>query len=475
MRILPVAVFFCLSASNQQHAEAFSPPVPKRRLSTMIFWLDNETLTVKKKAACHKSRVHQMEASKKQAKVEDTPLSKSEKIQEMASFLAIQLLGVAMKEISKEDGESKMSMEDMQRLTEALQGPLVETKQAQDKLETTWDAAGDAVEDLLGEKGVTTVPKRAQSKTEEKKIPKDDPAAADEKQELTVETSVDTKPVEAPARTTLEKPDVQPKTETETSKVTKSLPSPDGVRIPKVISAEFGKPLEVEVSNVNPLRHPLKRDASRSTESTAATPEIKQGKKEEAVVSKDKLKRSTTAAVNMVSSSTAKKQEQFQRNLLATRFKLEAHSKSHKEAPESDQTSNDPVSPELSTSSKKSVIVEEPTIEKSSASTVESSSQGESIEIIREFLSQPPSKPSPISIPKISESRLKSIIEARRQPKAYDEEAHVAERYAKMAVQDRAFAILFDLGMVEENKDPKDPSYDHSDDDDYCEHSNPSS
>ena len=61
-------------------------------------------------------------------------------------------------------------------------------------------------------------------------------------------------------------------------------------------------------------------------------------------------------------------------------------------------------------------------------------------------------------------------MEARRQPKQYDEEASVAEKYAKMSVEERAFSILFDLGMVEANKDPKDPSYDHSNDDDYCEH-----
>jgi hypothetical protein len=76
-----------------------------------------------------------------------------------------------------------------------------------------------------------------------------------------------------------------------------------------------------------------------------------------------------------------------------------------------------------------------------------------------------------LTISKISESRLKSIIEARRQPKAFDEESKVAEKYAKMSVEDRAFAILYDLGMVDENKDPRDPSYDHSVDDDICEHS----
>mmetsp|Transcript_8557 Transcript_8557/g.14984 ORF Transcript_8557/g.14984 Transcript_8557/m.14984 type:complete len:103 (-) Transcript_8557:45-353(-) len=73
---------------------------------------------------------------------------------------------------------------------------------------------------------------------------------------------------------------------------------------------------------------------------------------------------------------------------------------------------------------------------------------------------------------KISESRLKSIIDARRQPKPFDEESKVAEKYASMSVEDRAFAILYDLGLIENNVDPRDPNYDHSSDDEICEHSN---
>lgn len=59
---------------------------------------------------------------------------------------------------------------------------------------------------------------------------------------------------------------------------------------------------------------------------------------------------------------------------------------------------------------------------------------------------------------------------ALRQPKSKDEESKLAEKYAKMdSLEDRAYAVLCDLGMIEEHKDPRDPSYDHSKDDELCE------
>ncbi|KAL3904931.1 MAG: hypothetical protein SGILL_009882 [Bacillariaceae sp.] len=385
----------------------------------------------------------------------------------------------------------------MQKLTEAFQGPVVETKQqAQDKLETTWDAAAaaadNAVDELLGDEGMTKLdsPTTTQPKTEDK------PLDTVEKEDLKVDTvkktavvtpttteykTIAAKEKAAPAVET--KTELKPKTENAVTKeqpkvATKSLKSPEGVRIPDVISAEFGKPLEVETANVNPLRHPPKRGPITKTEPKAEKPkEEVSPKKEEpkppnSVVASKPLGSSGQVATNDEQlAETKRKQEQFQRNLLETRFNLESKSK----AKQGETTSPDAASSEdqRSTSSedKDSAAGDgvPPTFEKSIVPTA-AESQGESIELIRDFLSQPPSKPSPISIPNISESRLKSIIEARRQPKACDEEASVAQRYSRMSMGDRAFAILFDLGMVEQNKDPKDPSYDHSDDDSYCEH-----
>eukprot|EP00751_Fragilariopsis_kerguelensis_P043338 CAMPEP_0171024346 /NCGR_PEP_ID=MMETSP0736-20130129/32835_1 /TAXON_ID=186038 /ORGANISM="Fragilariopsis kerguelensis, Strain L26-C5" /LENGTH=422 /DNA_ID=CAMNT_0011464079 /DNA_START=312 /DNA_END=1582 /DNA_ORIENTATION=+ len=65
--------------------------------------------------------------------------------------------------------------------------------------------------------------------------------------------------------------------------------------------------------------------------------------------------------------------------------------------------------------------------------------------------------------------RVSDTIVARSQPKSPDEESKLADRYASMSVEERAFAVLFDPGMIKKNKDPKDPSYDHTHDDEYCD------
>eukprot|EP00535_Pseudo-nitzschia_heimii_P000919 CAMPEP_0197185512 /NCGR_PEP_ID=MMETSP1423-20130617/12086_1 /TAXON_ID=476441 /ORGANISM="Pseudo-nitzschia heimii, Strain UNC1101" /LENGTH=562 /DNA_ID=CAMNT_0042636597 /DNA_START=140 /DNA_END=1828 /DNA_ORIENTATION=- len=73
------------------------------------------------------------------------------------------------------------------------------------------------------------------------------------------------------------------------------------------------------------------------------------------------------------------------------------------------------------------------------------------------------------SLSLISESRIETIV-ALRQPKSSDEEIQLAAKYAKMEkLEDRAYLLLRDLGMIDEHQDPQDPSYDHSKDDEYCE------
>jgi hypothetical protein len=51
------------------------------------------------------------------------------------------------------------------------------------------------------------------------------------------------------------------------------------------------------------------------------------------------------------------------------------------------------------------------------------------------------------------------IALARQQPKSREEDLKFQERYAGMSLEDLAFAILYDLGMVEKNMDPNDPNY----------------
>ena len=49
--------------------------------------------------------------------------------------------------------------------------------------------------------------------------------------------------------------------------------------------------------------------------------------------------------------------------------------------------------------------------------------------------------------------------------------APVAEKkdYDSMDLEDKAFSILVDLGMVDETPDPDSPDYDHSNDDEFVE------
>lgn len=61
--------------------------------------------------------------------------------------------------------------------------------------------------------------------------------------------------------------------------------------------------------------------------------------------------------------------------------------------------------------------------------------------------------------------RKAAIIEARSQPKSAEVEAELAARYGVMDLEDRAFNILLDLGIIEASPDPSSPQYDDSKDD----------
>lgn len=58
-----------------------------------------------------------------------------------------------------------------------------------------------------------------------------------------------------------------------------------------------------------------------------------------------------------------------------------------------------------------------------------------------------------------------AIANARRQPKSLEEEAVLAAKYGAMDLEQMAFTILVDLGMVDLNIDPDDPNRDTSKDD----------
>lgn len=52
-------------------------------------------------------------------------------------------------------------------------------------------------------------------------------------------------------------------------------------------------------------------------------------------------------------------------------------------------------------------------------------------------------------------------------PESPPDEATLAEKYASMSEEERAFAILLDLGMIKSSPDPDDPNYDSSSDDEF--------
>lgn len=62
-----------------------------------------------------------------------------------------------------------------------------------------------------------------------------------------------------------------------------------------------------------------------------------------------------------------------------------------------------------------------------------------------------------------------AVMNARKQPKSAEEEAALASKYGAMDLEERAFTILADLGMIELNPDPSDPDRDTSKDDDDME------
>jgi cold shock CspA family protein len=62
-----------------------------------------------------------------------------------------------------------------------------------------------------------------------------------------------------------------------------------------------------------------------------------------------------------------------------------------------------------------------------------------------------------------------AVMKARSQPKSPEDAAALAARYGAMDLEERAFSILADLGMIELHLDPDDPERDTSHDDDDME------
>jgi hypothetical protein len=588
---------------------------------------------------------------------------RSTKVREMASFLAMQLLEKAMQETGKEDGKSKMEMEDVQKLADTLQ-TLSGTKQAQDEVESTWKAAGEAVEEkkLLNvevpetsssmEEETLSVESSAPPASKEEELDEavlsdtiaaesEDVASIDAEEEeeeapLNIESIYDSSEGESSSQVADESvheedieeelilDDVKPAAETSVEQEPEPvvlekeedaeasaeafeslLSDPDtaataGVmaRFPDIVSKDFGRSLDVEASDIPPLRDSSKpkrkADTLETVADTAPTPETVDGSivetaltaettEEVEIASVEESQPETTEPEDLASSVSdasiseeekdedapqaetvdseevdAQMQEEVEQPVVldesdsvdmqeeveqpvvldesdsvdgateaeeATLDSLATEADTQGEAedetivsessgseedaeespeeattiqedetevpaaqedendgrvaaePDSGKDVEDQDSPEDSTAQESET--ETPaiaTLESADSST--SSTQGKFLQGIRNFF---PSKreqpsltevhetlPNTITIPGLT-SREDLIMEARKQPKSPEEEAKLAAKYGSMSIEDRAFAILTDLGMVEMSPNPDDPNYDHSQDDEYCE------
>jgi len=444
--------------------------------------------------------------------------SGSYKVKEMASFLSIQLLEKVMAEAMKPEGESTMDLEVVERITKALQmssSPSPEAPTApSDSGEADDILAMDPVETTIAESNVATeISSPAPSEIETPEL--DNSASSDDDDATTSSTaSSPVPPTETPKPEEEEKDSVAPAEE----KVSAVVDVPEVVR----------KPLEIIQSGIPPLRPesiPQKNavvaeDSETQAETiaevaeTVDAPQLEADDEEansvtndsppEEEVPDDEAEAPESVSEEEIIDEAAvldmkKAEESFRRSLLkqkleydakeATRIESEADCSTSDEMQVDTTTSSTPIevaseeeaaeaisedaSLELERLEEETTKEEVETPEEETIEEEEEASQEESDDTNRtEAESDSEAVPPPAateSPPIISERRVETIV-ALRQPKPTEEESKLAEKYANMeSLEDRAYALLCDLGMIEEHKDPRDPSYDHSKDDDFCE------
>jgi hypothetical protein len=470
-------------------------------------------------------RLYAVKESSKKSSTADS--SSSAKIQEMAAFLSIQLLEKVMAEAMKEDGESTMDLDAVQRITEALQykkpsssssSSETETKQEEEeesaKLETTATATSNsaAEEDKVAVKeSIKTTESTSENTTIESKN-KDDASKKEEEKKIS--------PLEIVAS---DIPPLRPS----------SIPKRE-LKSSSTVTEQEGEEKEKETTQSSEIIIEDNKVSSPLVDEEDQEKEISQ--KIETSKEEEEVEVGNWAAPIVLEKQTPG--ESFQRKLLEKQFEYNALARVVQVEEENDDgdsdlnddatTAPDEASYTSSSNYIGQVEEEETTIEatqlpaqdddsdsttqlssllgdvdvaneeeeSSSSSSSSSSSQGESTtpksegesyqsdrldDVVQSkssssqfgSSSSPPlttttassSSSSPLPI---SERRLQFMV-ARRQPKSQNEESKLAEKYKMMPIEERAYTLLFDLGMIDENKDPKDPSYDHTNDDEYCD------
>ncbi len=406
-------------------------------------------------------------ATKGRSKAPDTAIaSSSDKVKEMASFLSIQLLEKVMAEAMKPEGEGTMDLEAVERITQALQT----TTESPSKTSTPASEAtsdGTKTDDVsLSEEETPTM--KSDETTE----------ATLYAPPVTTETEPDEVPLppitDSDSATIASEKTVSTETIPETVEEEVVPPVPEPVASAPPLPEIVRKPLEVIESNILPLRPesiPQRTDPIAEDEQVeetieevvvAATPTEEE--KEEAIIEEESSPEEPVAEESDESAEEElerkKAQESFQRRLLQQKLVFDKkaaariETEEDAEAPESNDeeetqkgefTITDIVSPETPQEEP-----EPPKAEPESPNLTKRSSS------------------STIPLSEL-ERRVETIVNL-RQPKSTDEESKLAEKYGQMEnLEDRAFTLLLNLGMIKEHEDPKDSAYDHSNDDDLCD------
>jgi hypothetical protein len=281
--------------------------------------------------------------------------------------------------------------------------------------------------------------------------------------------------------------------ETQPDDVTSSAALP--VRIPDAISTEYGKPLEVIVNNVLPIKPKYGRASASSVQEKVESPETSPT---------DPSPPSTTTLMStaipvrereMVDMAVdgelegpeageplTSKTDDVEKPVLFSEMTLELMSEEPIDAPPttSEETDNElenvddlVTSPPSDASTSLRTIVKTKVLNlfKRKGSTVETSPLETSIDepttstmtttfiATKEKISAAARR---LVQKRAAVDRTVLVARARQQPKSEQEERLLAEKYGSMGLEERAFTILYDLGMIEINPNLNDPNEEDS-------------
>ena len=347
--------------------------------------------------------------------------SQSEKVKAMAAFVSIQLLEMVMREAMKEDGESTIDLESVERLTKALQMSSQTSSETPTKISDKAEGT-DKVKDVDTQIQESPVEETNKISDLDSSIPLENAGKTNSPSSVTKEDNSvsDTTKVQAGEALSVKEEKIE-------------VPDIAKATLPKSDPVIIRQALEVVQSDIPPLRPESvpKKSESGVEDNKHDSILLEPIKEDSEAVEERSLQSSDSDGIDIVSDVDVKKvDESFQRRLLEQKLKIDAKELKAKKGEStisnivSNRCEDDPGSSNLTSERSPQII---------------------------------------------SERRVETIV-ALRQPKSAEEECKLAKKYAEIAnLEDRAYALLLDLGMVDVNKNPKDSSYDHSKDDEYCE------